>query len=46
MNTDGVPKMEQDGSNPEFILFRFVAVTSFDANSTIKDLTKFSSPTF
>jgi hypothetical protein len=38
MNTDEVNKMEHDGSNPEFMLFRFVADMSFDANSTIKDL--------
>ena len=38
MNTAEVTKMECDGSNPEFILFRFVAVMSFEANSTIKDL--------
>jgi hypothetical protein len=38
MNTAEVTKMENDGSNPEFILFRFVAVMSFDSNSTIKDL--------
>jgi hypothetical protein len=38
MNTAEVTKMEYDGSNPEFILFRFVAVMSFDANSMIKDL--------
>jgi len=37
MNTAEVNKMEHDGSYPEFILFRFVAVMSFDANS-IKDL--------
>jgi len=38
MNAAEVTKMEHDGSDPEFILFRFVAVMSFDANSTIKDL--------
>ena len=38
MNTAAVTKIEHDGSIPEFILFRFVAVTPFDANSKIKDL--------
>jgi len=38
MNTAEVTKMERDGSYPEIILFRFVAVMLFDANSTIKDL--------
>jgi hypothetical protein len=38
MNTVEVTKMEHGGSNPEFILFRFVAVMPFDVNSTIKDL--------
>lgn len=38
MNAAEVTKMEHDGSNSEFILFRFLAIMSFDANSTIKDL--------
>lgn len=38
MNAAEVTKMEYDGSDPEFVLFRFVAVMLFDANSTIKSL--------
>jgi hypothetical protein len=38
MNAAEIIKMERDGSNPEFILFRFVAVMPFDANATINDL--------